>query len=116
MGRGLASAIVNVKKSGGTSTSDARDIQSFVERDASLIQEQIRLIDPQIVICGGTWECTQMLWPDATYIYDMVWRTTDRYFIDFWHPGDWTPEQALYYSLAAILQYSGVTTLSNKHA
>jgi len=104
----LASALINVKKSRGTSSSDASDIEFNLHRDAAFIQEQIEILDPEIVVCGGTWYCAKSLWPKARYLYDMVWKSQGRYFIDFWHPGYFHAPQAAYYSFAGILAYGGV--------
>ena len=106
----LSSAIVNIKKSHGESTSDPDDIASFLDRDRSLILEQLRIIDPEIIVCGGTWYCAKTLWPKAKYIYDMVWADSQRFFVDFWHPGDRTPDQAAYYAFSAVLRFGGISS------
>lgn len=105
----LASALINIKKSGGTSNSDERDIENNLHRDAAFIHEQIEILNPEIIVCGGTWYCAKNLWPDARYVYDMVWTSRERYFIDFWHPGYFRADaQVAYYAFAGLLLYGGI--------
>lgn len=48
-------AIVEVKKyDEGNSTSNYQDILNYAKRDASLLQEQIKLINPDVILCAGT--------------------------------------------------------------
>ena len=49
----LSTAMVNVKKSGGRSTSRLADIAEFARLDASRIRRQIALIQPDIVVGGN---------------------------------------------------------------
>lgn len=49
-------AVLNLKKSNGTSKSDAKDILKYANNDRELIIRELELIDPDIVICGGTYE------------------------------------------------------------
>jgi len=102
----LSSAIVNIKKSGGRSYSDIGEITRVAKDDGLLIREQIDLINPQVVICGYTWECVKPLWPEPDRIYDLVWRVGERVFVDFWHPANYYPDQLNYYALAGVLQNS----------
>lgn len=104
----LSSAVVNIKKSGGTSTSDIEDLKHFATLDADLIRKQVSIIDPDIVICGYTWPIAQEhVWTDAHQIYDLVYESDACLFCDFWHPANKYPDQLHYYALASVLSQSG---------
>ncbi|MFC1577641.1 hypothetical protein ACFL36_01390 [Thermodesulfobacteriota bacterium] len=84
----IASAIINVKKPVGNSSSENLNLINYAKDDAKLLQRQIELIDPQIIVCGGTWgilNSTVFVNPDE--IADRVWKTNLGLVIDFWHPG-----------------------------
>jgi hypothetical protein len=104
----LASGLMNVKKSNGQNPSEDDDIAFYMREDARLIERQVELIRPEIVICGY-W--AEPIWRHYKYVYDMVWRHGNRYFIDFWHPGDRSAPQMAYYALAALLTYSGISAI-----
>lgn len=104
----LSSAAINIKKSGGKSSSDLDDLASYVNSDGRYILRQIDLIAPEILICGNVWSLIRGLWPDARQVYDRVWVAGGRTVVDFWHPANQFPNGLNYYALAALLQNSGV--------
>lgn len=54
-GRNVGIAIVEVKKFDDDShSSNPNDILYYAKRDSQLLQEQIELINPNIILCGGT--------------------------------------------------------------
>jgi hypothetical protein len=54
-GRNIGIAIVEVKKFDDDShSSNSNDILNYAKRDSKLLQEQIELINPNIILCGGT--------------------------------------------------------------
>lgn len=103
----LSCAAINIKKSGGKSSSDLDDLASYANSDGIFIRRQVDLIAPQIVVCGNVWSLIQRFWPDARQVYDAVWEAGGRTIIDFWHPANQFPNQLNYYALAALLQNSG---------
>ncbi|MGA2226091.1 MAG: hypothetical protein ABSH41_16770 [Syntrophobacteraceae bacterium] len=104
----LSTAAINIKKSGGKSSSDWDDLVSYVNEDGEFIRQQVELINPQIAVCGNVWSLIQHLWQDAQQLYDGVWIANGRVFIDFWHPANYQfPNQLCYYALSALLQNSG---------
>jgi hypothetical protein len=107
----LSTAVVNLKKSKGVSTSDREDILSYARNDAKLIHRQVELIDPQIVICGNTWKAARQVWQaEAAAIYNRAFRIGERIFIDYWHPANRWPKDLNYFALACILQNCGALT------
>ncbi|MDP7014847.1 MAG: hypothetical protein QGG36_03515 [Pirellulaceae bacterium] len=106
----LACAIVNVKKSGGESRSDLKQVAKFCKLDGDKIRDQIEMIDPEIIICGGTWrEARQFIWPndEKTDAYARTYRIRGRFVVDFWHPANQFPKVLNYYALGCLLQNSG---------
>ena len=90
-------AYVNVKKYNGKSYSNEADLDSCVERDQKKLFNQIVLLDPTIIVCGGT-----MRWlisilnldpsikskknKNPYYVYKTTLNNHSLYIIDFWHP------------------------------
>jgi hypothetical protein len=102
-----SSAVVNIKKSKGKTTSALEDIERYARRDKPSIQQQIELIKPDVVICGNTWQFVENWWPDKKSIYDGTWKVRQVVFIDFWHPSAFRVSEDLkYYALAAMLHFS----------
>jgi hypothetical protein len=100
----LASSVVNVKKSDGRSFSDNVNLKEYTTNDKEYIKKQIKLIDPQIVICGNTWSFVEGFWPSAKLVSDLVYVVDGRIFIDYWHPANQYPHKLNYYAFAFILQ------------
>ena len=100
----LASALVNVKKSNGKSTSQDDDLIKYVHSDGGFLLKQIELIDPQIVVCGNIWRLVCHLWPNREEIYDRVWQCGKYLFIDATHPANRYPNWLDYYAVAALFQ------------
>jgi hypothetical protein len=106
----LATAVVNVKKSKGKKSSNLLDILEYAKKDRDLIRQQVAVIEPDMVICGGISEAFDVLWgSDAKPLYDRrVYRVGDQFFVDFWHhPASQFPKRLKYYALAALLQNGG---------
>jgi len=87
----LSSAIVNIKKSAGVSTSDKKDLIAWAEKDRDFLNKQIELINPEIILCGNT--CDILLkkifqernYKDV-YVSHYCFEYRDITIIDFWHP------------------------------
>lgn len=63
-------AIVNIKKAGGTNHSSDEDLYYYAARDKELLIQQISLIQPTLLICGGTYGMLRCLFPDLPAIAD----------------------------------------------
>ncbi len=100
----LGSATINIKKSMGRSASDLGELEDYAARDKDLLREQVRLITPEIVICGYTWDILHKhCWPEAEQVHDLVWKAEGYTFIDFWHPANQYPDRLCYYALGRLL-------------
>jgi hypothetical protein len=100
----LSCSVMNIKKSGGKTSSDHQDLQAYVEKDGDLIKRQVELINPDIIVCGHVWYLIKHLWPNPVNIYDEVLEVDGRVIIDFWHPSNRYPDEMNYYALAALIQ------------
>jgi hypothetical protein len=97
-----AAAVINLKKSGGLSKSDNSDLELYAKSDGEDILSQIVLIEPDIIILGGTEDLS------FKYVFNNQ-ESIDGYFfyswqntliISFWHPA-WhlISDQMYYYTL-----------------
>ena len=94
---------MNIKKSGGKSSSDMDDIERHAKDHKDLLWEQIELINPDMVICGGTWGTVQPLWDEVTPLYDRIWKVRGRLFVDCYHPANQYAHMLNYYSLMGLI-------------
>jgi len=111
----LSCAVVNIKKSGGTSTSTKKDLLPYVIEDwEAFIWPQIQDLNPDVIVCGGTWEglIQKHLKSKWSKEYEWVYKHNDKYFIDFWHPASRHSNKLNYYSLCTVIRMSGI--LSDK--
>jgi hypothetical protein len=105
----LATAIINVKKSGGTRASVPSEIDDYAVQDSQFIRRQIDLIAPDITVCGGTWRSIRRCeWVvNSKTVYDRVFKVGERYYLDYWHPSNRFPKALNYYTLVSLAHNSG---------
>lgn len=96
-------AIVNVKKSAGQRNSSDKNIAWYAARDKRIILKQIDQINPDIVVCGNTWQFIEKWWPRNVKVSAGVYRVARRIFVDFCHPSDRGSDELKYYALAGQL-------------
>jgi hypothetical protein len=107
----LSSAVVNIKKSKGETTSSAKDLEKYVMEDHDLLWEQIELIDPTIILCGYTFDQFRLIWRDNVLPVgktDFIFRAGKYLVINWWHPANRYPDELCYYTLCAVLQESEI--------
>jgi hypothetical protein len=104
----LASAVVNVKKSNGTSRSEEKDIARYVRADAGFLARQIEIIDPDVIVSGNVWY--EALFPGAIRVHDLVLVWKDRWIIDFWHPANQFPDLLNYHAFASVVRSAGIVS------
>jgi hypothetical protein len=46
--------MTNLKKTGGKAQADPKEIKDFAERDKDLWQKELEIMNPDLIICGGT--------------------------------------------------------------
>jgi hypothetical protein len=80
-------ASINLKKHAQSrSVSSDADIQSYVQRDWSLIKEQISNIEPDIIVCCGTLRYLKNVDMNFEHLGGRVHKFDDKLLIDFFHP------------------------------
>ena len=101
----MASALVNVKKSRGRSLSDDDDLRRYVAMDKELLGQQVKCLNPHIVVCCNTWKLLKdEVWPFAERVSERVHRIDDMLVLDYWHPANRFPDVMGYYAALVLLQ------------
>lgn len=102
----LSSAVVNIKKSNGRESSDYDDVLKYAKEDGNMLKEQITLINPDIILCGNTFDFFKEFWAEAIHPVsdtDFIYKTKHCVVIDFWHPANQFPNKLCFYALCAIV-------------
>ena len=99
------SAIVNLKKSNGVERSNDDNLLEYVENDGEYIKKQIETLNPNIIICGGTFEkFYQKLYnvTDENQITDWTYFHDNRLVFDFVHPAYQAHGAMMYYMISSL--------------
>ena len=102
-------AFMNLKKVGGSGSSDHKVIRSATERDKCLLRQQIKIIDPDVIIGGiGDSRLWSLLFPGIMLRdcgFDIrVARVEHVRIIDFYHPSYRVPRAMSYSLLGRVFQ------------
>lgn len=82
-------AITNLKKSGGGGSSDMADILSYAKHSSELWTKEIKLINPDIVVCCGTFSIVKEVLDLQTEVCESGALYGDAFgtrFVEFVHP------------------------------
>lgn len=104
-------AVVNIKKSGGKTSSDIDEIDAYAKFDKERLLEQIELCDPTIIICGYTSYFLETI-IDKNYrepynhqlFYKIELNGHPVLVLDYWHPANHYPDIMNYHGLLGIYQ------------
>lgn len=103
-------AVINLKKSNGTSHSVDDNLKLYAEKDACMLRQQFGLISPDIVICGSTFsllnEALTLGFDKRNHPSDnwYYWNAAGQLYLDFYHPANQYPALLNYYGIASIYQ------------
>lgn len=107
-------AVVNLKKSGGKSSSNYGEIEAYAFADKEEIKKQLEIIAPDIIICGSTFGalnhvyddriCPEGLWCDNWFYYTDAVSDNKTLVIDYYHPANYYPALVNYYAVTNIFQ------------
>lgn len=107
-------AVINLKKSGGRSSSNYGEIEAYACSDAKEIKKQISMIAPDIIICGATFGALnkvygKMIRPEGAhcdnwYYFTNVIGKREVLVIDYYHPANHYPALVNYYAITNIYQ------------
>lgn len=101
-------AAINLKKQSGLSSSDMSEINAFARADQSLLLEQIRGINPDIIIACGTYD--QLIWLlglqiNPNKLGDPVWsKEFSAHVIPFRHPARVGSNEKAYNNLKKLVK------------
>ncbi len=101
-------AFINLKKVAGTSLTNPKEHYPFFECSIDLLKEQIRIIDPNLILFFSGWHgyADKLLekTPDSTDLGAEIYNLNqDRLAINFMHPSARAPKAASYYWLERLL-------------
>ncbi len=100
--------ILNLKKSPGGASADPQKIQDIAEDDKENIIEEIKIISPEIIVCGGTFDICKAIFHDVKEFGDRIYRfnkISESVWIDHVHPSQRNIRgDMMYYSLMVYYQ------------
>jgi hypothetical protein len=103
-------AWVNIKKKLGGSKSNMTEIHQFAEKDKEFLEKQFAEINPEVVLCCGTFYAYKIVYShtkDIVKISDGIYKHGSRLIIEFYHPGYFAykgGQSGLYRKLSEILK------------
>lgn len=107
-------AVVNLKKSGGKSSSDYGEIEAYAQSDNVEIKKQLELIAPDIIVCGSTFQplnhiydsmiCPKGAGCDNWFYFTDIISGHQTLVIDYYHPANYYPSLVNYYAIVNIFQ------------
>ena len=104
-------AVVNVKKSGGKSSSDMDNIRAYAQFDREYLYRELALCDPTVMICGYTASVLDMIFKQPVrhirnhnIFYHIMLNGHGVLILDYWHPANQYPDIMNYYGLIGAYQ------------
>ena len=102
-------SVVNIKKSNGVSSTTKEDLKMYLDNDSKNILEELELINPNIIICGGTYEEYCRLNGIKPYsamkkITDWTYFFQGKLIFDFTHPAAQIHGAMSYYTITSMFQ------------
>lgn len=100
-------AVINLKKAPGFGTADMKTIKRYAIVDADEIRREIEIIDPDLIILGGTKDAFGMVFDinqlsdSNKYLYSYICGRK-RQIISFYHPANRKPKDQNYYEIMDI--------------
>ncbi len=83
----LNCAYMNLKKATGGSSTKNKELENATKRDAEYIKKEIEIINPNIVICGGTYNLVKKhIFPELERVAPRIHKFNDTIFINSYHP------------------------------
>jgi len=92
----LGCAYINIKKSTGGARA-TKEVEVHAEKYAEFLRRQVAIIQPDIVVCGGTYKMLKKyVYPSMVRVSHRVHQFEKLTFINAYHPGYVTKRAALY--------------------
>jgi len=99
----MSSAVINLKKSQGRKSSSNENLSEYIESDWDLLEKQMTMLAPHIIICGKTFPLIKDKLKGVKKISDRVYQYREFIFVDFWHPANRASNLMNYYALNALV-------------
>ena len=100
-------AVVNVKKSGGKSSSNMDEIRAYAQFDREELLRELELCDPTVIVCGYTASVMDIIFKTSVrkdrnenLFYHIQLNGHDVLVLDYWHPANQYPDVMNYYGFA----------------
>ena len=104
-------AVVNLKKVNGASSSSDDDLMQYTKDNAEILRREVAYVQPQIIVCGGTFKFLKELYDvkikhhcDNWYYWLDLGDMKKVLVLDYFHPAVRYPELLTYYGLVNIYQ------------
>ena len=88
-------AVVNVKKSGGKSSSNMDEIRAYAQFDREELLRELELCDPTVIVCGYTASVMDIIFKTSVrkdrnenLFYHIQLNGHDVLVLDYWHPAN----------------------------
>ena len=92
----LGCAYINIKKSSGGARA-TKEVEVHADKYAEFLKRQVALIQPDIVVCGGTYKLLKKhVYPGLSRVSKRVHQFENRIFINAYHPGYITNRKRMY--------------------
>lgn len=109
-------AYINMRKTAGGSRTNKKSFDVHVKEYAPYIRRQIELINPDIIVLGGTFKVMRKhIFPELEHVSNRIHKHKDTIFINAYHPAAILKAEELYYQvLDSYHHYKTITAHSNK--
>lgn len=112
-------AVVNVKKSGGVSSSDYANLLEHAAKDQSFLRRELDILQPEVIVCGNNSSLLRLLYgaslsngkvsQDGDIPYHFMHRNgyaivEGKIILDFYHPANQYPAIMNYYTICSLYQ------------
>ena len=115
-------AAINIKKSDGERKSDWYNLVEYAERDKEKLKEQIKLINPDVIVCGSTYDFLRIIYgteynkdkkkliketgilPDDIDDKGYFIMEDKTIVIKYYHPQNQFPSMVNYYAICCLYQ------------
>jgi hypothetical protein len=97
-------AVMNLKKLPGGKASTQSEITAYALRDKALLERQLQILRPDVVICGGTFEIARTVFSELAFAPTHVdsFSSSERLWIKHFHPSCRKPSLEKHDRLKAI--------------
>ena len=101
-------AVMNLKKLAGGACTIDHELKDATLRDRWFILEQIRLLEPQVMICGGTFLFLRQIQPEWTAIDErhLLFRRESTILLNHHHPSAWATAARRHRDMMAALSHA----------